>query len=101
MSIGDIIQGKLQTDYMIVMNVSWEEDAMRCSWEEDGMMKVSSVLKFVGGLYDVGSVFGIIVAAPVLWCLKWFTSSIDETDVYDFYLARALISCPCGGVFCW
>ena len=64
MSIGDIIQGQLQTDYMIVMNVSWEEDAMRCSWEEDGMMKVSSVLKFVGGLYDVGFVFGIISAAP-------------------------------------
>ena len=38
---------------------------------------------------------------PVLWCLKWFTSSIDETDVYDFHWARALISCPCGGALCW
>jgi hypothetical protein len=37
---------------------------------------------------------------PVLCCLVWFTSSIDETDVYDFNWARALISCFFGGELC-
>jgi hypothetical protein len=36
----------------------------------------------------------------VLCCLVWFTSSIDETDVYDFNWARALISCFFGGELC-
>ena len=29
MTIGDIIQGHLQTDYMTLINVSWSKDAMR------------------------------------------------------------------------